>query len=96
MKALMEYGDQVLPALIIQAPHPFQSRDCVYLKPGKSAALKTSSHLRGTVTLSTHSALKLQELLRGDITLEGRGLLSPNLQPGQQTPLTTHVNLSLT
>ena len=48
MKALKEYGNQVLPEPTDLALHPFQPGDWVNLNTWKTSSCKTNSLLRGT------------------------------------------------
>lgn len=59
MKALTEYGDQVLPALTDLALHPFRPGDQVNLKAWKNWQPASSSLLSGTDPLTTRVNLSL-------------------------------------
>ena len=74
MKAFMEYGNQVLPAPTNLALYPFWQGDWGHLKTWKTSSLQDQLSPKGSgphsVTLTTYSALTLQGLLCGHITLE--------------------------
>ena len=80
MKALIEYGAQVLPAPTHLALHPLQPGVWVHLKPWKTGGLQvqlTPKWTDPTCDPNHPSALKSQGSLRGGSTLEGKGPRSP-------------------